>query len=264
MAFVTGALLLVFVAATAPVCAQALDESGSSSEQAVTQADKEALLRLAQANVRARGGLGAIDRLNSVRVRGVIRQGALESQLIVLKKRPDMIRVETRAGGRETYVAYDGERAWLWTNDPAAVPQELEGLERRLLGLQARFAGALDNLSLLRVLAYQEVPTTDGAGIEFYRVRLGLSDGSYQDIFIDGETFLEQRVELYALEGESPLVTLYDDYRTISGYPVAHRVTSVFDGETLSETTVEDVRFNLGVIPTLFRPPATKAYGAEK
>ncbi len=221
----------------------------------LTAETKEKALRLAQANVQARGGFGAIGRLNSVRVRGVMRQGDLESQLIVIKKRPNQIRVETKAGGRETYVAFNGRQAWLWTNDLEEAPQPMEGLEKRLLQLQAQFAGALDGLSLLRVLEYQEVPTTDGTGIEFYRLRLRLDGGGHQDVFLDGETFLEQRVELYALEGQPPLVTLYDDYRRVSGYPVAHRVTSVFEGETLSETTVEDVRFNIGVIPTLFRPP---------
>ncbi|MGF1484040.1 MAG: hypothetical protein ACFBZ8_06720 [Opitutales bacterium] len=213
------------------------------------------VLRIAQANVRERGGLQRLLALNSVRVRGTLRQGEATVTLTVFKRRPNRLRVEAEARGQVTFVTYDGRTGWRWTSEADAKPQAMTGLERQLLRLQARFANSLDELDPSRVEDFRAVPRTDGEGVEFYRLRLGLPGGGYEEIFLDGETFLEQRVDLYAMRDEMPLTTLYSDYKDIDGYQVAHRVVSTHDGETLSELVIEDVRFNLGVIPSMFAPP---------
>jgi len=78
--------------------------------------------------------------------------------------------------------------------------------------------------------------------------------------FVDPKTYRIVRTYHTALGPNGKVVTIssdYSDYRTVSGFPVAHRLEVTTDGERDQTLTLDECKINAGIDPKLFqKPPA--------
>jgi hypothetical protein len=78
--------------------------------------------------------------------------------------------------------------------------------------------------------------------------------------FVDPKTYRIVRTYHTALGPNGKVVTIssdYSDYRTVGGFPVAHRLEVTTDGERDQTLTLDECKINAGIDPKLFqKPPA--------
>jgi hypothetical protein len=69
---------------------------------------------LVSKNIEAKGGAGALQALQSLRLTGklLVNQGQIELAYLQSKKRPDEIRTEATLQGMTQVEAYDGKEGW--------------------------------------------------------------------------------------------------------------------------------------------------------
>jgi hypothetical protein len=154
------------------------------------------------------------------------------------------------SGGKSstTLIVVDGEQGWMKLNDHVT-PYPKTFIE----SMQKHTVPYMEPRSILRLRARQKNPacqfTTAGEGTVEGRpavgLRMKLEGGPEATWYFDKETGLllktEQRTKRF--EGEDTVVeTLYGDYQTFDGFPMARKVTSRRDGKLAYTTELIDFK----------------------
>jgi hypothetical protein len=198
------ALLVVLMVLTAPnVLAYTADE-------------------LAAKNVEAKGGLGKLNAIQSLRMSGKLRVngGTLELGYVMLVKRPGLIRYEAQIQGLTQVQAYDGAQAWqINPFQGRKDPEKLSVDDAKSLGEDAiDFTGSLvDYKAKGYTLDY--LGTEDVDGTEAYKLRVQRPNGDLTYVYLDPDYFLEIRTVSRRTEHGVPkeTVTDYGDYEKVDG-----------------------------------------------
>ena len=173
-----------------------------------------------------------------------------DTQIVV--QLPGRYRAErtTSSGGKSstTLIVLDGEQGWMKTND------HVTPYPRTFIESFYKYTVPYEGpRSILRLRARQKNPacqfTATGEGTVEGRpavgLRMKLEGGPEATWYFDKETGLllkeEQRTKRF--EGEDNVVeTLYGDYQTLDGFPMARKVTSLRDGKPASTTELIDFK----------------------
>jgi hypothetical protein len=155
------------------------------------------------------------------------------------------------SGGKSStsLIVLDGEQCWMKSNDVVTpYPKTF------LASMQKYTVPYMGPRSILRLRARQKNPacrfTTTGEGTVEGRpavgLRMKLEGGPEETWYFDKETGLllkeEQRTKRF--EGEDEVVeTVYGDYQTCDGFPIARKVTHQHDGKVVY--TRELIDFNV-------------------
>jgi hypothetical protein len=194
--------------------------------------------------IRAHGGEEKLAGLSALTIkeRMVYPDAATWDTQIVVQL-PGRYRSErtTSSGGKSstTLIVIDGEQGWMKLNDHAT-PYPKTFIE----SMQKHTVPYVEPRSILRLRARQKNPacqfTTTGEGTVEGRpavgLRMKLEGGPEATWYFDKETGLllkeEQRSKRF--EGEDEMVeTVYGDYQTCDGFPIARKVTHLHDGKVV-------------------------------
>jgi hypothetical protein len=150
--------------------------------------------------------------------------------------RRDM-KMSSEGKSRSSLMVFDGDQGWMKMND-LVTPYPKTFLE----SMQKYTVPYLGPRSILRLRARQKNPacqfTTTGEGTVEGRpavgLRMKLADGPEETWYFDKDSGLllkeEERVKHF--EGEDQVyVTLYEDYQTCDGFPMARKVVTHRDGK---------------------------------
>ena len=218
------AVLSILLALVAPgVWAQ--EPAAASEEPPVGPTVEEVLAHHAA----ARGGLEAIKAIDSLRYTGTLVAQGFEMPVVMLRKRPNLYRVEMNVQGATMLRVYDGEMAWGTSPMTGVVkPEPLAQSEAQQVARQADLDGILIQPGRKghRVeLAGKEMLGDE----EVYRLDVTLADGSERTSFVGAEDYLERKqsaeVEIQGTPVEAEIV--FEDYREVSGVLIPFRQVTV-------------------------------------
>jgi outer membrane lipoprotein-sorting protein len=215
----------------------------------------------------ARGGLGKLKAVHSIRMTGRMSVGAEDLSIVVEMKRPDKIRVDTSGRGRSAVQAYDGKTAWgiLPTGSGRAelLPSELA----REIAEQADIDGPLVDYQAKgnRVELVGKEGKVDGR--RAFKLKVTRKDGAVAYYFLDTRSYLPIRVEARRtfrgaeIEAEGTM----GDYREAGGFLWPHRLENGAKGMPDKQViTIDKIEINPPIDDSRFEMPGAKPGAAPR
>jgi outer membrane lipoprotein-sorting protein len=218
-------------------------------------------------NLAAKGGAEKLRAVESVKTTGRLKTPRGDLPVTNWTKRPNMMRREVVADGQTQVVAFDGKTLWGINPLMSPGPQAITGpaVERTRMDADDFDSVLLD----YRQKGHQVglIAAAPGAASSGPHLRVTKKNGSVQDIYLNPETFLEEKITMEinqeappgapGVQGRKAVVaTELSDYRTVDGMMVPFRIRQTFNGKPQGEVAYEQVQFNLPIGDELFRMPA--------
>ncbi len=214
---------------------------------------------LVQIHLAVMGGTERIDALKAFRASGSVTSGAQKVHFTIIAARPNLVRMETQAGGRTLVQGYDGVDA-PWEFDTGTWPPRYrpiaEAAAKRLVA-DAEFddplvAGAARGY----VLELAGDATVDGR--KYRRILVTHKLAESFEVLLDPETYLIVfRTETRTTAGGRSLliVTQYGQFQPVNGVLLPHEVKTIVDGKVTQLLTIEQIEPNPSTTAETFSPP---------
>jgi len=212
-------------------------------------------------NVKARGGLEKIKAVRSVRTTSKLTQGSFRAAYVQENKRPDRVREEAIIQGLAQVQAYDGKVGWQISpfsgrKDPERMSQD----DTKTLVIDADIDGALVDYKQkghkAELVGHDSVEGTD-----CYKLKVSLKNGDVRYYFLDGDSFLELKIETQSnIRGTVQYTeTYFGDYEQVNGiyYPFAVE-TGDKGSDSRTKFTVDKVELDIPLDDARFSMPAVK------
>lgn len=205
----------------------------------------------------ANGGIEAIEEISNIRVRGEIVTPDNAYDFLLLKKRPNMVRIHLLFQGRSVENGFDGKTAWrrLWLKGRDRV-KKLTAAELAQTNLDIDFDGPLIGDAMpgetRRFLGVERIERVD------YFIVLVESDLVQTRHYIDSRNFREWKTIREILEdGEVVAATEseYFDYNRHKTIWMAHRILRTLPDGTTETVIVEDAEIDPGILDRAFEMP---------
>jgi outer membrane lipoprotein-sorting protein len=236
---------------------------------------------IVEKNVSARGGLEAWRAVQSMTMKGSMeaggnRRSALpvpgqkigseippprpleEAQLpfVMELKRPRKMRLEVQFNGQTAIQVFDGANGWKlrpFLNRHEVEPYTPE--ELKSAALQSELDGPLvDCVKKGNKVEFEDMEKVEGD--DTYRLKVTLSNGQTQHVWVDAKTFLEKKIEgtPRRMDGKYRAVaTFVSDYRSVNGLMVPYTFETAVDGvNQVEKIHIEELVINPKLDDTLF------------
>ncbi|MEP6994918.1 MAG: sialidase [Acidobacteriota bacterium] len=214
-------------------------------------------------NVEARGGLGKLEAVRSVRMTGraifSFGDNQIEAEWAQLQKRPGMIRAETTLQGLTAVDGYDGADSW--SLDPFQGRRDAQKNSADDARQNAKDADIDGPLIHWREKGnrVEYLGTEDVDGTPAHKLRVTLKDGDTQYVFLDPDYFLAIRVETVAHVRGAERVNVADlgSYEQVGGVWLPFSIDTGRKGAPPStRITIERAEVNVAADDGAFRFPA--------
>lgn len=202
------------------------------------------------------GGLGAIGQLQSLRLEGSLELESGTLQVHILKKVPSYSRTTFQRGQVRSIQGYNGEVAWQvpMGGDPSKPVAMSPAMARSYIR-----SAPLANPLITYTKTGEELELVGRAGLpgntEAYIVRVRYDDGAEADYYLDTRSFHLRRIATRQ-DGFEEQVIVPSDFRAVNNVLVAHRLEYYEQGQLTSTLKIREVEANLGLLLSLFSPPA--------
>lgn len=210
--------------------------------------------------IEARGGLEALQAVNTVRITGTVHMpNGMDAPLLWEWKRPNKLRTEVTIQGMKVIQAYDGTTAWMimpfgGNTDPQEMPKE----QAQRVEEQADFDGPFLN-SEKKGYKLELMGKVDEEGTEAYKIKVTNKFGDVSYYYLDTEYFLvfkaEGKVTVRGQEMEFESST--GDYKKVGDllipFSTEHKAKGAEQGQSI---TFEKVDLNVDLDDSLFSMPA--------
>jgi outer membrane lipoprotein-sorting protein len=224
--------------------------------------------QIVEKNVSAKGGLQAWRSVETISFTGKMEAGGKQNVLlpfVLQKKRPRKTRVELVFANDTAVQVYDGANGWklrpyLGRRDVEPYsPEELKSaaLESDLDGPLVDYATKGNTVDLVGVEKVE--------GHDAYKLKITMKGGLVQHIWVDGETFLEIKLDgtPRRMDGKMRPVSVYlRDYKSVNGLMIPYVLETTVEGNKAThEMLIENVVVNPKLEDTLFAKPEGKQGG---
>lgn len=204
----------------------------------------------------AKGGVEKLRAVQSVKSSGRIKTSRGVLAVTNWAKRPNMTRRETTAEGQTMVVAFDGTVLWGINPLLSNRPQQITGPQA---SQTTRDAEDFDSV----LLDYKdkghtvELVPQEGDGAKDIRLRVTKKNGSIQQIYLNPETMLEDRITMEVnQQGKAAIIsTEFSNYRQVDGLMVPFTIRQTFNGQPQGEVVYDQIQFNVPIGDDLFRMP---------
>lgn len=203
------------------------------------------------------GGIDAIESTTNLRVRGEVLTDGVEYEFLLLKKRPDKIRIHLMLKGRSIETGFDGTTGWrrVWVNGRDTVEQLSE----------ADLANANLDIDFDGPLIGDPLPGTERSfdGVErinrvdYFVVRVE-NDLARSRHYIDSRTFREWRTIREILEDGTvtgTVVTNYFQYNRHKTIWLAEKVVRTLPNGKTETIMVKEAEVDPGILDRVFELP---------
>ncbi len=219
------------------------------------------LREILQGYVEQRGGRYTIQDLNSLRWEGSLSQnGQHVTDVIVIQKRPHMIRLVMQQAQRKVTLGYDGTTCWMRTaqNGHLLESTVLEGMEAANLIRECDLIDPLvsyrDSSYTYQLLEEQTLNGTEAYVIEVTRPKLPGSERYY--LSKDDLKLLQRTVDAPNNKGETEETTsIFEDYRSVKGVLLPYTILTQVNKNTHQSLRWNSIEPNAGVFDYYFEPP---------
>ena len=212
-------------------------------------------------NAAARGGADKLAAVKSMRLTGKMAMAGIEAPFTMLKKRPDMVKMEFTVQGMTGTQAYDGSNGWMLMPFMGKKdPEALSGDMLKELKEQADFDGPFIDYAK-KGHKVELLGKGEAEGTPAYKVKLTTKEGNETTVYIDAETFLEVKMEAkrkmqgQEIEGETTL----GNYQEVEGLLIPFSIEVKPKGAPAGQTiTIEKAEINPTIEDAAFKMPAAK------
>jgi len=181
----------------------------------------------------------------------------ISSDFTLYQARPMKIRIETEFQGSGVIQTYDGETGYMVAPSMGIPePKEMSANEVQNLRSQVEFEDPLWN--------YQEKGSKlelleSDPSVSSFPIKLTTAGGEVFYFFIDRESHQISSIRSTRLIGgrETEITTVLQDYQSTRGIPVARKIETRMNGETVTTVVIEKVEFNKKIDPALFEKPVS-------
>lgn len=226
--------------------------SGQSAELEKWTID-QVLAKVTEAN----GGQDTIDNVTNVRINGSIEGGTNSYDFVLLKKRPDKIRMRFMFRGMAVESGYDGKTGWRrQSKGERSQVTELEGMDLAALQQESDFDGPL--VGEIQNKVSLELDRIERIGRVDYFVVKEESTLRTAEHYIDSRTFRTMKLvsSRKVASGESRTSeSNYRDYKKYGGIWVAHLVIRTLPDGNEETIRIDQVEVNPGILDLVFRKP---------
>jgi outer membrane lipoprotein-sorting protein len=187
--------------------------------------------------------------------KNVYSMGGIESGFTIYQARPDKIRVESKFKGSTVVQTYNGKTGWMVAPTMGIPePKEMSSTELKSLLSQAEFENPLWDYAE-RGSSLELIET--GADYPADHVRLMQSSGDVLHLFIDKKSHLVSSIRSTRVMGgsETEITTLLQNYKSTRGIPMARKIQTRMNGETITTIEIDKIEFNKKIDTTLFEKP---------
>jgi hypothetical protein len=212
-------------------------------------------------NTQAMGGRATLEAIHSIEFDLHIHDPGFEVDGIYRAARPGRMRIDVAADGKHVFTeAFDGQRGWQWSGkgDPVAASPKATAALRHGVELPGKLFG----LHELRQRGHRIDLTGREKvdGIDYFVLRLTLSDGYETSLYVDPKTWLiTRRRDVRPLHVDidptpTTIETRFSDFRKIGGvvFPFSNTDTDLKTGKILEQTSVREIKLNPDFDQTIF------------
>ena len=210
-------------------------------------------------NLVAKGGVDKLKSIQSLRQTSRMTMQGMEAGMVILSKRPNMLRQEITLGSQKVINGFDGQAAWIVNPlvSPGGQPIRLTGPEAEVIRQQSDFDPPLMDYKA-KGYSIELVGTETDNGKKVYHLRLTQPNRTttkpqVQHAYLDAATGLETKLvtEADGLRLEQEML----DWRSIEGVMVPFHIRMLSNGVVQSEIRVEKVEFNVTIDDSVFMIP---------
>ena len=206
---------------------------------------------------RANGGTESIESVTNVRIRGDVEGVDTDYEFLLLKKRPDKLRLRLMFRGNSIENGFNGTTAWRRvTRSGYDKVEELGREQRQALAVDADFDGLLIG-PLPAGMSRRLVGTERIDRVDYFIIEVK-GEERLSRHWVDSRTFREHKSEQYEpgeADGEPTRVTLYDDYVKHGGIWVSQHVERQLPGGGKETIRIREVEINPGILDMAFDKP---------
>jgi|KBSSwiS6_1023812.scaffolds.fasta_scaffold12048_3 outer membrane lipoprotein-sorting protein len=214
-------------------------------------------------NLKSKGGVEKIRATETVRMTGAVTARnptgqEMKATMVILVKRPNLMRREATINGQSMVTAFDGKTLWMSRGNTPA--QELPGAQAAYAMQDAEFDSVFVDYKEKGVkIALAGKETLDGQPV--YHLKVTKKTGPVQDFYLDAQTGLEKRISAQVDAPDQQgitFVTEMSDYRDVDGRQIPFKTQQTQNNVPVSTVTLEKVEFNVPADDSLFRMPPAK------
>ena len=213
-------------------------------------------------HTKAMGGRAAIEAIQSIEFDLHIADPKFGVDGTYFATRPGKMRIDISAGGEHVFTeAFDGQKGWQWEGKGTA---QKAATEKATAALRhgVELPGKLFGLHELKARGHRiELDGRENIdGIQYYVLRLALSDGYLTTLYVDPKNWLiTRRRDVRPLHVDvDPTPTTIEqrssDLRMTGGvkFAFASSETDLQSGKVLETTVVRSVKINPALAPSIF------------
>ena len=216
-------------------------------------------------NAAARGGLGKVEAIKSIKFEGRLRfGGTFDLDFVQYQKAPDSSRTEATVQGLTQVHAWDGKEAWsISPFGGRKDPQRISAEDAKSIADDASISGPLIDYKA-KGSTVEYLGTEDVDGTDAHKLKVTLKSGDIDYVYLDPDHFLEIRtVAQRKVRGtEIEEITDFGDYEQVDGVYFPFAINSHAkgdDGGGGTEITIEKATANLAVDDAMFAFPTKPA-----
>jgi hypothetical protein len=213
-------------------------------------------------NVKAMGGRIALEAVHSIEVDLHIKDPGFEVDGIYRAARPGRMRIDVQAAGKHVFTeAFDGQNGWQWKGEGKAEPASPKAAAALRHGVE--LPGKLFGLHELKQRGHRiDLVGRDRVeAIDYYVLRLILSDGYTTSLYVDPQSWLiTRRRDVRPLHVDvDPTPTTIEqrmsDYREVAGvqFSFASKEIDLKTGKELESTKVNSIKVNPPIDESVFK-----------
>ena len=212
-------------------------------------------------HIKAEGGADKMKAVQSMRMTGKMKMGPMEVPVVMIKARPDQVRMDFTVQGMTGTQAYDGTTGWMvmpfmGKKDPEKMSEDmLKGIRD-----EADFDGPLYDYKA-KGNKVEYIGKEDVQGSPAYKLKVTTKQGTESMTFVDAETYLiiktesKRKVQGQEVEGES----IVGDYKDVEGMMLPHSFESHAKGQQTGQSiVVEKYELNPKLDAASFKMPEVK------
>lgn len=201
------------------------------------------------------GGPEAWAELESLKLTGRLKHRAGMYEFQTLTKKPDLCKQQLSSSRRvHCLKGYDGQIAWRMRSSDAPVTR-MAPHEQLYYRLNAQMGSQL-LYPFAEGKRIELINTVPWKGQICHQIRVDFKGKPIEITYlIDVSELYERRRTYRNLEDDTTLTVEFDDFRDVSGVPIAFRETHYRSGRWVSTMQIENVRMNAGVMPWMFDLP---------
>ncbi len=211
------------------------------------------------AYIESNDGMENIESVRSIRIIGKTEgTDGNEYDFVLMKKRPDLMRMSIRYEMIEYHMGYDGKNTWKSLANPKREQTaEMNDAESEQFLRDTQFESPLVN-SKEKGLEISYLGTEKVKGVNCHVLKVeGKSTHDNHLVYLHltefRETLLKRTNEVRGKTQVSE--TYFSGYQKNHGIWFAYRVETQVDGETISKMNIDSVDVNVGVMNSYFKKP---------